>query len=163
MNNAYIFIGIAAVGVAVLGTKNVIDLKQANENEKRLAPFIKAMEEKHGIKSGVLHKLLKAESAFRTDIIDGKTRSSTGAMGIAQFMPLTAREWLGNEANALVPEKAIEGAAKYLKWLYVQMGQDWTKAVASYNWGLGNVRKKGLASAPKETRNYVKKILGVTV
>lgn len=172
MSNANTFLigGVAVLGLIVWGGKSAIDLTNANidltnanDNEKRLAPFIKAIEEKHGIKSGVLHKLLKQESAFRTDVITGAKKSSVGALGIAQFMPKTAIEWLGSTQKALEPEAAIEGAGRYLKWLYLQCANDWTKAVAAYNWGIGNVKNKGLASAPSETRKYVKKILGVSI
>ena len=78
-------------------------------------------------------------------------------------MPATAREWLGSEQNALNPSEAIDGAARYLKWIYNHVGMDWTKKVAAYNWGIGNVKNKGLSRAPSETKKYVKKILGVTL
>lgn len=42
--------------------------------------------------------------------------------------------------------------------LYRQTG-DWAQALAAYNWGIGNVRRKGLAAAPAETRNYYAGIL----
>ena len=86
-----------------------------------------------------------------------------GELGIDQFMPATAREWLGSEANALNPSEAIDGAARYLKWIYNHVGMDWTKTVAAYNWGIGNVKNKGLSRAPSETKKYVKKILGMTL
>lgn len=162
-NNTFILGGIAIMGLIVWGGKSAIDLSTANDNEKKLAAFIKSTEEKHKIKDGVLHKLLKQESAFRTDVITGAKKSSVGALGIAQFMPATAKEWLGSVNAALEVETAIDGAARYLRWLYVQLGSNWTKAVAAYNWGIGNVKNKGLSSAPSETRKYVKKILGVSI
>lgn len=111
-----------------------------------------------GIEPAVLYRLLNQESRFRPDIISGATRSPVGAMGIAQFMPATAREWLGSEAAALDPQKAIPGAAKYLAWLERKTG-DIVSAVAAYNWGIGNVLKEGLAKAPLETRQYVQAVL----
>lgn len=159
--NYWLWLGIG--GLFFLGGNTVINLKDASENEKKYAPLIAATEQKYGIPTGVLHKLIKAESAFRTDIITGKTRSSVGALGIAQFMPLTAIEELGSVQAALDPIKAIEGAGRYLKKIYAYVGNDWTKAVAGYNWGMGNAKKKVLAAAPQETKDYVKKILGVVV
>lgn len=82
--------------------------------------------------------------------------SHAGAIGIMQFMPGTAK-MLG--INPKDPNQAIDGAARYLKQLYNQTGS-WEKAVAAYNWGIGNVTKKGLQNAPAETRNYLKKVLG---
>jgi Soluble lytic murein transglycosylase and related regulatory proteins (some contain LysM/invasin domains) len=113
-----------------------------------------------GIDPGILYRLLRQESHFREDIIFGRVRSPVGALGIAQFMPATAREWLGSEANALMPTIAIPGAARYLRWLSNQFGGDMQKAVAAYNWGIGNVQRKGLGSAPSETRAYVQAITG---
>lgn len=112
-----------------------------------------------GIPPDLLYRLLNEESRFRDDIITGATRSPVGALGIAQFMPATAREWLGSEAAALDPTKAIPGAARYLAWLIRQFKGNTKAAVAAYNWGIGNVQKKGLDNAPAETRKYVSAIL----
>lgn len=117
----------------------------------------------YGIPADVLYKLLKQESHFRADIIVGKVKSPTGALGIAQFMPATAVEELGSISAALDPAQAIPGAARYLAKLQKSLGGDLTKAVAAYNWGVGNVKRKGLSRAPTETRQYVSNILGVTL
>jgi len=115
-----------------------------------------------GVDSTVLWNLLYAESRFRPDIIDGRKKSHVGAMGIAQFMPATAREWLGSEAAALDPQIAIPGAARYLGWLQRRLGST-DAAVAAYNWGIGNVQRKGLKAAPAETVAYVKAITGTDI
>lgn len=143
-------------GAALLGMggKAVVDLKSANDTEKRLAPDIARAEQQFGIPAGLLHRLLRQESHFRTDIITGQKKSPVGALGIAQFMPATAVQELGSVAAALDPAKAIPGAARYLKKLYGIAGT-WEKAVAAYNWGIGNVTRKGLAAAPQETRDYI--------
>lgn len=114
----------------------------------------------YGIPAQVLYKLLYQESRFRPDIISGKTKSPVGALGIAQFMPATAAE-LG--IDPLDPAQAIPGAARYLAQLRSSLGGDLTKAVAAYNWGIGNVKRKGLARAPAETVNYALNILGVKI
>lgn len=115
--------------------------------------------ESAGVPPDVLYRLLNQESRFRPDIISGATRSPVGAVGIAQFMPATAIEWLGSVEAALDPQKAIPGAAKYLAWLIRKFNGNLKAAVAAYNWGIGNVQKKGLDNAPQETRNYVAAIL----
>ena len=111
-----------------------------------------------GLNPALLYRLLNQESRFRDDIISGKIVSRTGAMGIAQFMPATAIEWLGTTKNALNPALAIPGAARYLNWLKNQFDGDEIKAVAAYNWGIGNVRRKGLDKAPKETLDYIQRV-----
>jgi soluble lytic murein transglycosylase-like protein len=70
-------------------------------------------------------------------------------------MPATARD-LG--VDPLNPTSAIDGAGKYLRQLYDALGS-WEKALAAYNWGVGNVTRKGMPAAPTETQNYIREIL----
>lgn len=99
----------------------------------------------------LLAALLWQESRFRANAT-GPNTAYGKAKGIAQFVDSTAAEW--KLTNPYDPEQAIPTAAKYLKWLWGQAGT-WRKAVAAYNWGIGNVRRKGLSAMPQETRNYV--------
>jgi soluble lytic murein transglycosylase-like protein len=82
--------------------------------------------------------------------------SSSGAIGLMQFMPDTAK---GLGIDPTDPNQSIDGAAQYLSSLYKQFG-DWKLAVAAYNAGEGNVRKYGGIPPFQETQNYVKKIFG---
>lgn len=116
---------------------------------------IAAAESANGIPAGMLARLLWQESRYRPEIIDGRKASAAGALGIAQFMPDTAREW---GVNPLDAESSIAGAGRYLAWLFRRTGA-WDKALAAYNWGVGNVTRKGLDKAPTETRNYFAQIL----
>lgn len=112
----------------------------------------------NGVPVSILAWMLWEESRYRQDIIDGTTVSSVGAMGIAQFMPDTAGQWLGSADAALDPTQAIPGAARYLAWLYQQTGS-WEGALAAYNWGIGNVLNKGLSAAPASTVSYYTTIM----
>lgn len=144
----------------------LLDLGETLKNNIFGTPYdslITSSADTYGIPPEVLYKLLKTESNFRPEIIVGRRRSSTGALGIAQFMPATAIEEMGSVEAALNPEIAIPAAARYLAKLQRSFGGDLTKAVAAYNWGIGNVKRKTLARAPLETVNYVFKILGVDI
>ena len=124
---------------------------------KAAAPYldtIAAAETANNLPAGLLARLLYQESRYRDDIITGATKSPAGAVGIAQFMPATARQ-MG--VDPLDPTSAIDGAARYLRQLFDQTGS-WANALASYNWGIGNVKRKGLGKAPAETRAYVAQI-----
>jgi soluble lytic murein transglycosylase-like protein len=57
------------------------------------------------------------------------------------------------------PHKSADAAARYLRYLLDATGGDLEKTLASYNWGLGNVQKKGMDNLPSETRNYVPKVM----
>lgn len=119
------------------------------------APLIAAAEARYGLPATMLERLLWQESRYREDIISGRTRSPVGALGIAQFMPATAAE-MG--INPLDPAQAIDAAGRYLARLFKATGS-WAKALAAYNWGIGNVQRKGLDAAPRETRTYFASIL----
>ncbi|MGB9109646.1 MAG: lytic transglycosylase domain-containing protein [Telluria sp.] len=109
----------------------------------------------NGVPISILAWLLWKESRYNPAIINGTKRSSVGAMGIAQFMPATARD---EGIDPLDPAQAIPAAASYLARLYRSTGT-WGAALAAYNWGIGNVQRKGLAAAPAETRDYYTTIL----
>jgi len=112
-------------------------------------------EAQNGIPSRMLERQLWQECRWRADIISGQTRSAVGAIGIAQFMPATAAE-MGVDPTD--PIASIYAAGRYMAGLYRKFG-NWSEALAAYNWGQGNVARKGLASAPKETRNYYAEII----
>lgn len=144
-------------------TQTVENVKQSiTDLFPKAAPYENAIvdaENKYNIPNNYLAKLLNEESRFRPDIISGQKRSRTGATGIAQFMPDTAKE-LG--VNPLDPMESIDGAARYLSQLFDKFG-NWTEAIAAYNWGQGNVQRKGLEKAPQETVDYVQSIVGVDI
>lgn len=122
------------------------------------AETITAASSRHGVPAAILAWLLWKESRYTASIINGSKRSRVGALGIAQFMPATAVEELGSVNAALDPAQAIPGAARYLAKLYRSVGS-WAEALAAYNWGIGNVQRKGIAQAPAETRDYYTTIL----
>ena len=130
------------------------------EPPARAAPYLPAVsaaESRYDIPPMMLVRLLFQESRYREDIITGRTPSATGALGIAQFMPATAAE-LG--IDPLDTDQAIDAAGRYLRRLRDSLAGDWKLALAAYNWGIGNVKRKGLAVAPQETRDYVAQITG---
>lgn len=158
----WLLIGLAS-GLLFVGGKKVNDLTKASENEKKFAPLIAATEKKYGIPTGLLHRLIKQESAFKTAVINGTQKSSAGALGIAQFMPKTAIEELGSVQAALNPVIAIDGAGRYLKkQLAWTKNRGWLDAVAAYNWGAGNVNKfraGKIKTMPLETQKYIAAIV----
>lgn len=129
---------------------------------------IRGTEQRYKIPKNLLARLLYQESHYRPEIIDGTISSRVGAMGIAQVMPLTAKDpgfGVGPLPDPLNPFDAIPWAGKYLAALKMRLGS-WDKALAAYNWGYGRVTGAvndagagWLIYAPTETRNYVAEIL----
>lgn len=113
-----------------------------------------ALEGKYGLPAGLLSSVAATESGG-----DPFAESKAGAKGLFQFMPGTAKDMGLKGRDVYDPHKSAEAAAKYLRWLMDATGGDLEKTLASYNWGLGNVRKKGMDNMPAETRNYVPKVM----
>ncbi len=114
-----------------------------------------ALEGKYGLPAGLLSSVAATESGG-----DPYAESKAGAKGLFQFMPGTAKDMGLNGRDVYDPHKSAEAAAKYLNWLMDATGGDLEKTLASYNWGLGNVQKKGMDNMPDETRKYIPKVMG---
>lgn len=112
------------------------------------------LEGKYGLPAGLLSSLSAAESGG-----DPYAVSPKGAKGPFQFMDGTARDLGLKGMDVYDPHKSADAAARYLRYLLDATGGDLEKALASYNWGLGNVQKKGMDNLPSETRNYVPKVM----
>lgn len=119
-----------------------------------LQPKLSQLEEKYNLPPGLLRSVAITESGGNQFAV-----SHAGAMGLFQFMPKTAKEFDLRGNDAFDPEKAADAAARKLGGLMRFFHGDLAKTLAAYNWGEGNVQRKGLAAAPEETRNYVPRVL----
>lgn len=119
-----------------------------------MQPMFTNLEQLYRLPEGLLRSVAITESGGNQFAVSG-----AGAKGLFQFMDGTARD-MGLRGNDVFdPEKAAQAAAKYLSQLLQANGGDLSKALASYNWGIGNVQKHGMALMPQETRNYIPKVL----
>jgi Transglycosylase SLT domain/Peptidase_C39 like family len=105
-----------------------------------------------GIDPDLFARQINQESGFNPN-----AGSPAGAQGIAQFMPETAR---GLGIDPTDPGQALPAAANLMKSYLAKYGGDWSKALAAYNAGPGNVDKYGGVPPFDETQTYVKNILG---
>lgn len=117
----------------------------------KYAPMAAAAARKHGIPVDLFKRLIQQESNWNP-----RARSNKGAIGLAQLMPLTAKQ-LG--VNPYDPKENLEGGARYLSQQYRKFGT-WRLALAAYNAGPGAVQKYAGIPPYRETRNYVRKIMG---
>ena len=130
----------------------------------------------NGIDWLLMKAQVKQESQF-----DPNISSKVGAVGLAQFMPATFAEWeqrcpdhfnLHAGENQLQdardPEISIRLQCAYMAQLLKRYSGLSTFALASYNWGMGNVDKlfaqshdwnTVVSQAPQETQNYPTVIL----
>lgn len=108
------------------------------------------LEAQHGLPNGLLKAVMQQESGGNTRAVSPK-----GARGAFQFMPATAKQY-GVDVNDLT--SSAKGAAKMYADLLNQNNGDLNKALAGYNWGQGNVQRKGLDAMPVETKQYIQKV-----
>ncbi len=117
--------------------------------------------------------LAVAESGFQPQAVNRRSRAG----GMWQFMP---GPYYGLKRDSYVderfdPEKSTRAYARYMKFLYDQLG-DWYLAMAAYDHGAGNIQhevaKTGYADfwelykrneLPRETSNYVPEILAAII
>ena len=111
-------------------------------------------ESKYGLPDNLLVRVAYQESRFRDDIVTGETVSGAGALGIMQIVPR-----YHPDIDPLNVSEAIDYAGRYLASLKRSTGS-WPMALAAYNWGIGNLQRKGFSAAPEETRSYVANISG---
>lgn len=119
-----------------------------------MGPMFNKLESLYQLPAGLLKSVAITESGGNQFAMSG-----AGAKGLFQFMDGTARD-MGLRGNDVFdPEKSAQAAAKYLSQLLRQNGGDLSKALASYNWGVGNVKRYGMGLMPQETRNYIPKVM----
>lgn len=142
----------------------------------RYRAMIQRVMAEEGVPQDLIY-LAVAESGFNPRAIGPRTRSGGRAGGMWQFMP---RGDYGLVRNVYMderfdPEKSTRAYARYMKFLYDQLG-DWYLAMAAYDWGAGNVQhavqKTGYAdywelykrnNLPGETKSYVPEILAAII
>jgi hypothetical protein len=119
----------------------------------RFRPALRRAASRWSVSAALLAAQLRRESRF-----DPAARSSAGALGIAQFMPGTARSYgLGDPFD---PEAAIDAQAHLMRDLLRAFGAV-PLALAAYNAGPVPVRACMCVPAIPETQAYVADILGL--
>ncbi len=142
------------------------------ERSGRYRAMIQRVMAEEGVPQDLIY-LAVAESGFQPRAMNPRSRAG----GMWQFMPygdygLTRNGYVDERFD---PEKSTRAYARYMKFLYDQLG-DWYLAMAAYDWGAGNVQraveKTGYAdfwelykrnNLPGETKNYVPEILAAII
>jgi soluble lytic murein transglycosylase-like protein len=106
---------------------------------------------KYNIDPAIIAGLIETESAWNPNAV-----SSSGARGLTQFMPGTASDF---GVDVTDPASAIDGAAKYLRFIIDTKGVDINTALYMYNAGPNHNRPYPIPSAGDENKNYLPKVL----
>ena len=119
-----------------------------------IAQAILYYSERYALDPLLVTALFQQESGFNMS-----ARSRTGAVGIAQLQPETAR---GLGFDPVDPAQNIEGGVKYLATQIARFSQagEWgpTYAIAAYNAGPEAVVQYGGLPPYSETQNHVKRV-----
>ncbi len=130
-------------------------VQQQGAQSGQEATLFPQLESKYKLPRGTLNNVYQAESAGGKHLF-----SPAGAEGPFQFMPATGQQYgLKDRSDRMDTSKSAEAAAHYLSDLLTQFGGDMKKTIAAYNWGPGRVSKLGLNYAPKETRDYLGRVM----
>ena len=106
---------------------------------------------RHNVDPSLVRAVIKVESNFNPNAV-----SRTGAMGLMQLMPQTARSL--NVVNPFDPQQNVDAGVRHLKRLMESYGGDVKLTLAAYNAGAGAVARSAGVPHYRETRNYVKRI-----
>lgn len=144
-------------------TPKVLDVRRIKTTETEAENYLKS-------RPAIIQAIAEVESGR----LGHKAVSKVGARGRMQLMPKTAEE-LGVDIND--PMQNVQGGEKYYNQMKKQYGKYGDEfALAAYNWGPGRVAKAikkvresgadvtwqnvlDTVYVPKETKNYVKKVL----
>ena len=116
-----------------------------------LEPWIEEAAEATGLSGELISSVIAAESGYQADAV-----SPTGALGLMQLMPGTARS-LGVD-DPMDPRQNILGGARYLQQQFQRFGSV-QRALAAYNAGPAAVARYGGIPPYAETQNYVRRVL----
>ena len=107
----------------------------------------------YGVDKALVHAVISAESGYNPQAV-----SRTGARGLMQLMPETARRY--GVRDSMDPVENIYGGVRYLHDLLAMFKGDLKLVIAAYNAGENAVVRYGLHVPPyPETLGYVPKVL----
>jgi soluble lytic murein transglycosylase-like protein len=124
------------------------------KNKRWVVDLAETIADWYKVDSKLVLSIITAESNFKI-----KAKSNANAHGLMQLIPATAERF--NVKNAYNASQNIKGGVAYLRWLLSYFRGDVTLAVAAYNAGEGAVDKYKGVPPYKETRGYVKKVMGL--
>lgn len=138
---------------------NNVEITNSNLTQKeQIEDAVKKASKKYGIDANLIKAVIKTESNFNPNVV-----SRAGAKGLMQIMPSNFKN-LGI-SNPFDIYQNVDGGTKLLKQYIDKYNGDIQMALMAYNGGPTRMKNRGVTSIdhiykmPKETQNYVKKVM----
>lgn len=125
----------------------------ASVSDQELEGAVAQYSQEYHLSTALLMAVIKAESDFNPTVV-----SKAGAVGLMQLIPETANRH--GVLDVYDARENIGGGAKHLRYLLDRFHGNVQLALAAYNAGERNVDRYRQIPPFKETRDYVKKVLG---
>lgn len=114
---------------------------------------IRKLAKKYSFNESLIIAVARAESSFNPFAVSHK-----GAVGIMQLMPNTAKQY--GVLSRYNVDQNLEAGVKHLKYLYKKYRKSLPLTLAAYNAGEEAVKKYKGVPPYKETRTYIKRVMG---
>jgi soluble lytic murein transglycosylase-like protein len=148
-NGAVVFDRKPAAAAANPNYRNLVNGHEVSSED--VDATIEQAAARHQVDPNLVRAIVKVESNFNPRAV-----SRSGAMGLMQLMPDTARRL--NVAHPFDPKENVDAGVRHLKSLLNSYGGDVRLSLAAYNAGETAVARHNGVPDYAETRNYVKQI-----
>ena len=142
-------------------SSNRVEVTNKDKNVSQMIEnAINQASEKYGVDGNLIKSIIKIESNFNPNAV-----SSVGAKGLMQIMPFNYKN-LGI-TDPFDIEQNINGGTKYIKQCLDMYDGNVEMALMAYNGGPTRMKNRGVETPediykmPKETQNYVSKVIQV--
>ena len=135
-------------------TKISMNYSKAENIPEKAKPYLSIIQKyakEYNVPESLILSVIQAESGFNPN-----AESHCGAKGLMQLMPGTAKD--NGVTDVYDPEQNIKAGVKILSKYLKQYNGNLNKVLAAYNWGPGNLQRKGLANMPQETKTYIARV-----
>ncbi|WP_055071541.1 lytic transglycosylase domain-containing protein [Clostridium massiliamazoniense] len=126
--------------------------------KERIERAINKASKDYGVDTKLIKAIIKAESNFNPNV-----RSSAGAMGLMQLMPENVKAYGVKDPYNI--EENIDAGTRHIRDYIKMFDGNIEMGLMAYNAGPGTMARRGVKSPsdlyklPKETQNYVPKVL----
>jgi len=141
----------AAVVLAPVPRPQLVELRR--RAPQPIVDLVEALAPAYQLDPDLVLAIIQAESNF-----DPLARSPKNAQGLMQLIPDTAERF--NVRSAFDPLQNVRGGMAYLRWLLAYFEGDLILVTAAYNAGEGAVERYRGIPPFRETRDYVRRVLG---